>query len=85
VGVLIGRRAEHMGNDLQHAGAARENVFVPAAENPPGRKARFGVAQVMLARYRMLSAIIFDDQPRLKAGRFADLGQHRELPAKAPA
>jgi len=38
----------------------------------------------VLARERMLSAIGFDDEPRLQAGKVDDLGRDRVLPPKAP-
>ena len=62
-----------------------KDFVVPESENPPAMPPQLVVPQVMVAGPRMLAAIRFDNQARLKASKVDDVGWDRELASKSPA
>src|SRR6516164_8961766 len=83
-GLGWGCGAEGGGDRLENPGPVLENVVVPKTENAPAFAAQLFVAEFVLARERMLSAVGFDDESGLQAGKVGDVGRDRVLPPKAP-
>ncbi len=53
-------------------------------ENAPTLTVQLFVPKYVLAIHRMLSAVGFDHEPRLRAGEIDDVGRDRVLPPKTP-
>src|SRR6516162_4290666 len=76
-GLGWGCGAEGGGDRLENPGPVLENVVVPKTENAPAFAAQLFVPEFVLSRERMLSAVGFDDEPGLQAGKVDDVGRDR--------
>jgi hypothetical protein len=81
----VGARAQRLRDAVKDAVPVLQNLVVPEPQDAPASLTQQCIAPIVIARFGMLPAIGFDDQPGLRAREIDDIWRDRELPPKPPA